>query len=84
MGVSRPDAVLQVGPGRVMGEPGEPVDLSGLVAAAGAEREAQGGPRRLPLVPTCRPGVAVTHSQGHAGHLIRCAVSTAPHGLAQG
>lgn len=83
-GVSWPDAVLQVGPGRVVREPGEPVDLAGLVVAAGAEREAQGGPRLLPLVPTRRPGVAVTHSQGHAGHLIRCAVSTPPHGLAQG
>ena len=47
--------MLQVGTGRLVGEPGEPVDLSGPVAVAGAEGEAEGRPCVLPRVPHSVP-----------------------------
>lgn len=53
----------QVGTGRVVAEPGEPVDLSGPVAAAGAGWEKhKAGPISFPPGPALRPRVAVSHT----------------------
>ena len=50
-----------MGTGRVVGEPGEPVDLSGPVAVAGCRQSRRQAPFPSPR-PTLCPRVAVTHT----------------------
>ena len=72
-----------MGTGRVVGEPGEPVNLSGPVAVAGAAGEAQGRPHFLPQVPHSIPvWLCLTQSRSLRTSGQMC-VSTAPHSLTQ-